>query len=327
MARRLLILAPLLISLALSPLFAVEIPLPPPPKAKKTTPATTEKAKEKAPAVNVLSIIPAQGEPGTTVTLHGSGFTPKTVVHLANREVSAEVIGPQQITFDIPAIEPGLYALFLKREDGATSRPYNFTILPVRPVVTYLSPDTIYVCASGSERDVTVAGENFLERSQVLLDGAAIKSRYVSSGALIFTVPQVGGGYHQVQVKNPQDTVSGTLGLVIDARPEITSVNKAEEYVSYYNLVVEGRNFQQNSTLVVMEEKSLEITPSQSAVDVKRIDTGAGNITEREQIIFVNCNRIIYQRRPYSSYPKNFNIQVVNPGSGGESSVVSVSAP
>jgi len=116
------------------------------------------------------------------------------------------------------------------------------------------------------------------------------------------------------------------LGLVIDARPEIAGVTRGDEYVNYYNLIIEGRNFQQNSMVVVMEERSLEETPSQLAVDVKRITSGSASVTEREQILFMNCNRIIYQRHPYSTLPKSFSVQVINPD-GGESSVISVNAP
>ena len=177
------------------------------------------------PSVTILSIIPAQGEPGTTVTLYGTGFTEKTTVLLANSELPARLTAPQQLSFDIPKLDPGLYALFLKREDGTTSRPYNFTILPVRPVASSLSPDTVYTCTASRDRDVTVSGHNFREGSLVVFDGAAVRSRVSSADSISFTVPQVAGGLHQVQVKNPGDTFSGVLGLMIDARPEISGAS------------------------------------------------------------------------------------------------------
>ena len=322
MVRRLLILV-LLLSFIMAQLsFGAVTPLPPRQTTKKAAPAE----KEKAPPVTILSIIPAQGEPGTTVTLYGTGFSQKTTVFLANMELQATVIGPQQLSFEIPKLESGLYALFLKREDGTTSKAYSFTLLPLKPTVVSLSPDTVYACATGRDRDVAVAGHNFREGSQVMFDGAAIRSRFSSPETLYFMAPQIAGGLHQVQVKNPDDTVSGVLGLVIDARPEISGVIRGDEYVNYYNLIIEGRNFQQNSMVVVMEERTIEETPSRLAVDVKRITSGSGSVTEREQILFINCNKIIYQRHPYSTLPKNFSVQVINPD-GGESSVVSVSAP
>ena len=280
----------------------------------------------KAPPVTILSIIPAQGEPGMTVTLYGNGFSEDTSVFLANMELPTALVGQQQITFDIPKLNPGLYALFLRREDGMTSRAYNFSILPLKPVVTSLDPDSVFSCATGHERDVTVSGRNFRESSQIMFDGAAVKSRFSSPEAITFMAPQVAGGLHQVQVKNSEDAVSGVLGLVIDARPEITGISQGEEHVNFYNLIVDGRNFQQNSVLVVMEERSLEESSSRVSLDVKRITSGGSSATEREQIVYVNCNRIIYRRYPYSTFPKNLRIQVVNPDSS-ESSVASVSAP
>ena len=132
-----------------------------------------------------------------------------------------------------------------------------------------------------------------------------------------------------MQVRNPEETFSGVLGLAIDGRPEISGVTQGDESVNvnYYNLIIDGRNFMQNSILMVMEDRSIEQNSSQTAVDIKRVSSLSANSIEREQILYVSCNRLIYQRYPYSSTAKNFRLQVVNPGAGGESSLVSVNAP
>lgn len=298
----------------------------PAPKGPAAGQRPAQSQEEKAPPLNVLSIIPAQGEPGTSVTLYGNGFSDKTIAILGNQEVSTRVLGPKQLSFDIPKLESGLYALFLKREDGATSRTYNFTILPQKPVATSLSPDKIDACATGRDREVVISGSNFLDKSQVLFDGAAIKSRFQSAEGLSFSVPQIAAGLHNVQVKNQEDVTSGVLGLLIDSRPEIESVSQGDTYVNYYNLVISGKNFQQGAALVVTEEKSLEMTGSPLSVDTKRIYSGSGNSADRERVIYINCARMIYQRYPYSTATKNFTLQIINP-TGEESSVVSVSGP
>jgi IPT/TIG domain-containing protein len=280
-----------------------------------------------SPAVlTVLSIIPAQAEPGMSVTVTGTGFTDRTVAYLASQELPTEVIGQGQAVFTVPQLAAGQYAFFLRREDGTTSRAYGFTIVPVKPLVEYLNPEKVQACASGFDREVTVYGENFLAKSQLLLDGAAIRSRFISSGAIGFSVPQLPGGMHQVQVRNPGDMTSGALALLIDTRPEITSVRQGEDYVNYYNLVIEGRNFQQNSTVVIMEERSYELSGQAPTVDVKRLGTGMSGGAERDRTIYVNCNKIIYQRYPYSPATKSFQVQVLNPG-GEESPTAWVSAP
>jgi hypothetical protein len=288
----------------------------------------SEQTREVQPTpITILSIIPAQGEPSTSVTLSGSGFTDKTTAFLGNTGAPTEVLGTKQLTFDIPNLPPGLYALYLKRGDGTTSRTYNFSLLPPKPDIYALSSDTLYACSANRDRDVVITGRNFLERSQLLFDGAAIRGNFISSETFSFTVPRVAAGLHQVQIRNTEGNLSGAQGLLIDARPEIDNVTAGEEYVNYYNLVIGGRNFQQDSTLVITEEKDLELTGMKEPVsDVKRLRSGTANSTEHERVIFVNCGQLIYQRYPYSTTLKNIRVQVINPG-GEESSMIQVSAP
>ncbi len=290
------------------------------PAAKQTKQAPAQ------PGPAILSIIPAQAEPAATVTLSGSGFTAKTTVFLGSMKIVPEVVDAGHLSFTLPALEPGIYALYLLREDGIASRTYSFTVQPLKPTVSDISPDAIPFCASGTERDVTVIGSNFRKGAMVLFDGVAVRSRYLSSESISFTVPQIKGGLHQVQVKNSDETASGAAGLVIDTKPEISNVNRGEDYVNYYNLIIEGRNFLQNSTVVVMEERTFELTGQSPIVDVRRLSSGSGGGAERDRITYVNCNRIIYQRYPYSPVNKSFQVQVINPG-GEESATVSVSAP
>lgn len=278
---------------------------------KKSGHQATQKpaAEEPPPApIFILSIIPAQGEPGKTVTLSGSGFTPDTTVYLANNETTPEVSGSKLLTFEVPDLQPGLYALYLRRGDGTVSKPYNFTVTPPKPSISDLSPGSVVACSSGRDRDVTVYGKNFRPGSKLLFDGAAIKSSFDSSESITFATPQVPGGLHQVQVQNPDDTLSGVQALMIDARPEITSVTQGEERVSSYDLLIDGINFQQRSTLVV-DGKPI-------------INSGL----ERESVSYVDCTHMVYERHPYDNSPKTIRLQVITPG-GGESSVIQVTAP
>jgi len=313
----------LLIIIMTQPAFAqtgVKAPATKVPAAKVPTTAPAPQSP------TVLSIIPAQAEPAATVTLSGSGFTDKTIVYLGSTQIAAQVVDAGHLSFTLPSLEPGIYALYLRREDGTTSRTYSFTVQPLKPVASDISPDSIPFCATGKEREVTVIGSNFRKGAMVLFDGTAVRSRFISSDSIAFTVPQIKGGLHQVQVKNTDETVSGALGLLIDTKPEISGVSRGEESVNYYNLVIEGRNFLQNSTVVVMEERNYELTGQSPIVDVRRLSSGASGGAERERVNYVSCNRIIYQRYPYSPAIKSFQVQVVNPG-GEESATLSVSAP
>lgn len=264
-----------------------------------------------APAV--LSIIPAQGEPGSRVTMFGSGFGTQASAYLGSVEIPARTTDGKQVEFLIPQqLEPGIYALYLRRIDGAVSRPYNFTILPQRPVLHGLSPDAISSCAQGQEREVLARGQNFLETSQLVFDGAVLKSRFVSTEALAFNVPQVVGGLHQVFVRNSPDNSTVAQGLMIETKPEISQVTIGTQYVNYYELMIVGRNFQQNSAIYV---------------DGQRIGgRGAQELGEREKLIYVDCATLVYQRYPYSPVNKDFTIMVMNPG-GETSQIINVTAP
>jgi hypothetical protein len=286
--------------------------------------AANPSQQEPLPGITILSIIPAQGEPGSTITIYGTGFSERTVAFLGNRKLPTQVLGQQQLTFDIPELKAGLYALFLKREDGSASKTYNFTVLALKPVIDSLSPDTIYACTGGSERVVTIHGRNFQDHSQVLFDGAVIRSSSLTGDSISFKVPQIAGGLHQVQVRNPEETASTAIGLYVDARPEIGRVYRGEEHVNYYNLVIEGKNFQQGGTLIV-EDKTLD-QGGAAIHEGRRFSIGTGGAIERERVIFVDCTKLLYQRYPYDSTPKDFRLQVITP-SGEGSSVVQVSAP
>ncbi len=271
----------------------------------------TKASEEHRIPVSVLSIIPAQGEPGGSVTLYGNGFNDGITAYLGNTAIPARVLSAKHLSFNIPKLDPGLYALYLQRKDGVSSSIYNFTILPLKPVVTGIQPDKISACDSGGAREAQISGRNFQERSMVMFDGAAIGSRFISPEALAFTIPDVQAGLHQVQVMNTGDAYSTVMALFIDAKPEITSLSQGEQYVNYYNLVINGRNFQQNSSLIV---------------DGNSIPGIGAYAAGRDKFVYVNCNQIIYERYPYDTSPKNIRLQIINPN-GESSPVVQITAP
>lgn len=266
-----------------------------------------------AAPVTILSIIPAQAEPGARVMLSGSGFGENASAFLGSVEIPARVTAGRQAEFTLPPqLEAGLYALYLKRSDGTTGRSYNFTVLPLRPVLNSLQPSIISSCAAGKEREVTARGSNFSDRSMLFFNGAALASTFISPESISFLVPTVPGGLHQVLVKNAPENSSVPLNLAVETRPEIGQVTVGDEHVNVYELIITGKNFNQNSSVYV---------------DGTQIGGRGGlDLAEREKLIYIDCTKLIYQRHPYSPANKDFRLQVVN--SGGEGSqVITVTAP
>jgi hypothetical protein len=258
------------------------------------------------------------------VTLSGSGFTRSTMAYLGATELQTSVANQNLLSFRIPNIPPGLYALYVRKENGIISKSYNFAIQAARPTISDLVPDTIYACSTGKDREVKIIGTHFREKSLVIFDGAAVRTRFMSDEMLSFQAPRADGNLHKVQVKNPDDTVSGVLTLAIENRPEIENVRQTGDSVNYYNLIIEGRNFQQNSSIVVSEPDTVQLDRERTIV--KRMQVGIRNSEEREQVSYSSCTQLVYERHPFSPINKTFSIQVINP-SGEESSVVQVSAP
>ncbi len=96
--------------------------------------------------------------------------------------------------------------------------------------------------------------------------------------------------------------------------PYLNIINRGVSLISpvnYYNLIIEGKNFKSNSTVVV---------------DGKSMTASSANPFDRERVRYVDCTNIIYERHPYDSEIKSFNVQVINPN-GEESAMFQVSAP
>ncbi len=282
-------------------------------KKQAAVPSVTAPTPALNPAApTILSIIPAQSEPGSKVTIFGSGFGEQSSVYLGSTEIPAKVTDGKQLEFHLPQLEAGLYALYVKRSDGIAGRVYNFTVQALRPVLLSIVPESVSACAQGGEREVAANGKNFSETSSLLFDGAVINSRFVSPEQLVFTAPAASSGIHQITVKNDPETGSLPRTLMIESKPEISQVTIGNEFVNYYELNIHGRNFQQGSAIYV---------------DGQRIgNKGGQEMIEREKLIFIDCTRLVYQRYPYTSSNKDFRVQVINPGDEG-SQVVNVTAP
>lgn len=266
---------------------------------------------DSAAAPSILSIIPGQAAPGNTVVISGTGFNSESALFLGIDEIPHKTLSNRQISFEMPQLPPGNYALYIRQQSGASSRAYSFSVTSLKPAVSSISPDTVSFCSTGEERQIIVKGRNFLEGARVLFDGAMIRGSRTSADEMTFQVPSVPGGLHQIQVKNPEDAVSPAIALIVTSRPEIRNVTQGADYVNYYELGIEGINFQHGSTLIV---------------DGKKIQSGYPIPGERDRLVFTSCNRLTYQRYPFDPSMKSFQLIIVNPN-GEESSQFTVSAP
>ena len=254
----------------------------------------------------VFGISPSQAEPGSRVVINGTGFQEDVRVWLGGLQITSRLLDSNRLEVSIPhQTAAGQYSLAIRNLKGG--RTYAFQVLPLRPVTTGLDPDQVAPC--GDRREITVSGVNFLPSSQLLLDGAIIRSRYISSDTITFTVPSaLGSGMHQVTVRNGEAAATPVALSVVTA-PDIQSITIGEGQVNTYQLLISGSNFSPQSTLLV---------------DGMPIASSA--LQPRERLVFHDCTRLVYYRQPVISTAKTLRLQVVNPN-GEFSAPYEVSAP
>ena len=117
---------------------------------------------------SILSIIPGQAQPGVIVVISGSGFNSESSLFLGINEIPFKILSGRQISFELPQIPAGNYALYIRQESGAASKTYSFNVTSVKPSVSALYPDTVSLCSTGNDRQISVKGKNFLEGARLI---------------------------------------------------------------------------------------------------------------------------------------------------------------
>lgn len=262
-------------------------------------------------ALEITAIFPSTAAPGASVTLSGGPFAAGDLVLIGDRRLAAVTIAPTRLTFIVPAVSSGLYALAVERAGVRSPHNLQLRVVPPPPRIALLNPATLDSCTLTSERQVTVNGSNFRPGAQLLLDNTALIVDKLAEGEIVFTLPAVPPGLHQVQVVNPDNQRSLPHGLFLSSTPEITAVESGADNVVDYELILSGRNFLFNSQLTV---------------NGSAVGKALGNISTdgsvRETLRYVDCTTLIYTRRPFLREPHELSLQVINPAPGSEQSNV-----
>jgi hypothetical protein len=262
-------------------------------------------------ALEITAVSPSTATPGASVTLSGGPFVSGDSVLVGGRRVAASTLAPTRLTFTLPALASGEYFLAVERAGAPSSHTFLLRVVQPTPRIALLSPATLDSCTLASERQVTVSGSHFRPGAQLLLDNTALPVDKLTDSEIVFTLPPVTPGLHQVQVVNPDNQRSLPHGLFLSSTPEISAVQTGADNVVDYELILSGKNFLFNSLLTV------------NGVAVGK---SLGNISPdgsvRETMRYVDCTTLIYTRRPFLREPRELSLQVINPAPGSEQSNV-----
>ena len=105
-----------------------------------------------------------------------------------------------------------------------------------------------WVCV---EENIELQGDHFQKGAVVLLDGKVVPSARRSSRLITLPVRDLKGGNHELQVVNPDGRQSLSQGFVVNNQPEIFSIIPGDDHVNSYELIIAGKNFVQNSQLLI----------------------------------------------------------------------------
>lgn len=275
-----------------------------------------------AGAVQIVAVSPPAAPPGSTVTLTGGPFREGMQMLLGDRTVRPEKMNENTLTFSVPSLPEGDYALALR--DGGKEIPVTrFRVLEPIPRIDALLPARLDACSIQQGRSVTLTGA-FPSGTRVLLDGAVVPAEKTGETEIIFSLPALKGGAHQVETvtAKQQERKSLPHALFIDSVPRITSVGQGADGVTSYEVVVRGENFLYDSALVVNGTTLKQGVKGEATQNYSALELLGGE----DYVRYVDCTTLIYVRHPLTREPSRATLQVVNPG-GEQSPVYVVAIP
>ena len=271
-------------------------------------------------ALEIVSLAPSRGAPGTLVAVSGGPFSAATQPFLGRHYVAPLHILENHLEFTVPSLPPGNYVLTVQDDTSIAEQTIQFEVMAPIPRITELSPGNIDLCRLETGQQLEVDGHNFLPEAVLLVNNVVVPTTVIESTRL---AAQLQGfqqpGVYGVAVRNPDGATSLPHSLWINNLPEITSIEQGDEFLEYYEVIIQGKNFLSNSILVVKEPEDSVIGQAyrQFSFVARQRNASEGMSVvapQTDRLIFVDCQTLIYTRFPLDSDPEQLSLTVVVPG-------------
>lgn len=147
------------------------------------------------PSVVISSVTPSNalvGDAAKSIAIVGTGFVSATTIAFNGTTVSSTFTDSAHMSATLPAssfTNPGNFPVTAMNPapGGGLSSPVTFQVQNPIPVLTSLTPNTVYFDAS--DTTITVIGSAFVSSSIVKLGASALTTTFVSSTQLTAVVP------------------------------------------------------------------------------------------------------------------------------------------
>jgi hypothetical protein len=271
-------------------------------------------------ALEITSLAPVRGTPGTLVGISGGPFSPQTQPFLGEQYVAPRITLKNYMEFTVPYLPPGNYTLTVQDNTMVAAQTYQFEVMAPTPQVTNINPRILDACPIDPLNQLQINGRNFLPGAVLLVNDRVVPSRVISSTSIEAQMPGLRKpGVYGVSVSNQDGATSLPHSLWVNSTPEINSVERGADFVNHYEVIIHGKNFLFNSTLVVKEPEDSTIgqTYQQLSFVSRNNPTSQGGLDtiapQKNRLIYVDCQTLIYHRYPTSFQDKDLGLQVFNP--------------
>jgi len=271
------------------------------------------------PAVQLSTVAPTNAlvnSAATTVTLTGSGFVSTSTALFNGTPVNTTFVDGRTLTAVLPAsalTAVGDIPIAVKNPPpgGGVSMPLTFRVQYAAPSITTVSPTTIVTGAGAT--NVTINGAGFYGVSQVLFNGAATATTYVSATQLTATLSAAqvasagpitvnvatsapGGGTSNmatINVQNPAPVITtlAPTSLVMGSPDTVLTVN-GTGFVSTSLVQINATNYP--TTFVSVTQLKATIPAAQisspGTLNITVLTPAPGGGTSASKALPIGCN-------------------------------------
>jgi outer membrane protein assembly factor BamB len=211
------------------------------------------------PAITALSPTSATvGSTAFTLTVSGNNFTQTSVVMWNGQPrtttyVAAATLSAQITAADVAALTTASVTVSNAASGGGVSAAQSFSVAPVIPAITALSPSTATM--GGSDYTLTVTGTGFDSTAQVSWNASPVVTTFVSSTQVTAVIPAADiarAGSYPVTVWNADGNVHASAPMQVSVvSPPLAITTLLPPFVTAggtsYVETVDGTGFTANS--------------------------------------------------------------------------------
>lgn len=181
------------------------------------------------PTLNSISPTGATaGGAGFTITVNGANFVSGDVVVWNASALTTTFVSTTQLTATVPATDiatPGTATVAVQTAAGNDTSSLAFTINAATPTLSSISPASAIAGSAGFT--LTATGTNFASGNQVLWNGSALTTTFVSNTQLTAAVPSSlisNSGSASISIQGSGGSTSNSLAFSINAASNVVLV-------------------------------------------------------------------------------------------------------